>query len=386
MPRVWRRWPSGVGRSCASGGPSAGPWPTAWRRPGTSCSPSPACHQANGSRPAPQMRLSACTRSSSGGSRPKPSCPRRKQPPCCSGRCSPRARSPCERSTAGRRSPKSRPTHPLTSRPEPIPSPRRRTRRNQFQHRSRRHRWGPQFVKEGETIRFFVTLEPRFQRLAERHLAELVSEGAVPAEYEAGAVMMTGAGRVRGMIGAGGWWQRQFNAAVKSTGQPGSTAKLPLLVAACEAGRKPESRVIDLPITATWPSNGALGYKGETTLREAFASSRNAAAVRLTQELGVRKVAEVSRRIGIKPGPEPDAGFVLGPFSTNVLSMTAAYAAVANGGYRVTPTGVLAVVDGRGQVRASFMEPARTRVIPERCIEPTSAVLNEVVRSGTGQG
>ena len=48
-------------------------------------------------------------------------------------------------------------------------------------------RWGPQFVKEGETIRFFVTLEPRFQRLAERHLAELVSEGAVPAEYEAGA-------------------------------------------------------------------------------------------------------------------------------------------------------------------------------------------------------
>src|SRR5215216_193001 len=247
-------------------------------------------------------------------------------------------------------------------------------------------RWGPQFVKEGETIRFFVTLEPRFQRLAERHLAELVSGGAVPAEYEAGAVMMTGDGRVRAMIGAVDWSQHQFNAAVKSNVQPGSTAKLPLLIAACEAGRKPESRVVDLPITATWPSNGALGYKGETTLKEAIASSRNAAAVRLTQEIGVRKVAEVSRRIGIEPGPEPDAGFVLGPFSTNVMSMTAAYSAVANGGYRVTPTGVLAVVDGRGEVRASFMEPARTRVIPERCIEPTRAVLSEVVRSGTGTG
>src|SRR4051812_11398176 len=64
-------------------------------------------------------------------------------------------------------------------------------------------RWGPQFVKEGETIRFFVTLEPRFQRLAERHLAELVSEGAVPAEYEAGLVMMTGDGRVRGRTRSG---------------------------------------------------------------------------------------------------------------------------------------------------------------------------------------
>ncbi|WP_336492860.1 penicillin-binding transpeptidase domain-containing protein, partial [Methylobacterium nigriterrae] len=147
--------------------------------------------------------------------------------------------------------------------------------------------WAPLFVKEGETVRFFVTLEPRFQRLAEKHLTELVSEGAVPSAYEAGAVMMTADGRVRAMIGSVDWSRRQFNAAVKTSVQPGSTAKLPLLVAACEAGRGPQSRVVDLPITATWPSNGQLGYRGETTLMEAFAASRNAAAVRLTQELGV---------------------------------------------------------------------------------------------------
>ncbi|GJE41210.1 transglycosylase domain-containing protein [Methylobacterium soli] len=245
--------------------------------------------------------------------------------------------------------------------------------------------WAPRFVKEGETVRVFVTLEPRFQRLAEKHLTELLNEGAVPLAYEAGAVMMTGDGRVRAMIGGVDWSRRQFNAAVKTNVQPGSTAKLPLLVAACEAGRGPQSRVIDLPITASWPSNGHLGYKGETTLQEAFASSRNAAAVRLTQELGVKRVAEVSRRLGIEPGLDPDAGFVLGSFSTNVMSMTAAYASVANGGYRVAPTGVLAVVDGRGQVRASFLEPIKTRIIPQRCIEPTRQVLREVVRTGTGQ-
>src|SRR4051812_30694861 len=42
-------------------------------------------------------------------------------------------------------------------------------------------------------------------------------------------------------------------------------------------------------------------------------------------------------------------------------------------------------VDGRGQVRASFLETTHTRVIPERCIQPTRAVLNEVVESGTGR-
>ncbi|ACL55248.1 transglycosylase domain-containing protein [Methylobacterium nodulans] len=243
----------------------------------------------------------------------------------------------------------------------------------------------PRFVQEGETIRFFVTLEPRFQRLAEKQLSDMVGEGTIPAEYEAGAVMMSGDGRVRAMIGSVDWSRRQFNAAVKTSVQPGSTAKLPLIVAACEAGLSPQSRVVDRPITATWPANGHLGYKGETTLLEAMASSRNAAAVRLTQDLGVRRVAAVSRRLGIEPGPDPDAGFVLGSFSTNVLSMTAAYATVANGGYRVAPTGVLAVVDGRGQVRASFLDPIRTRVIPQNCVAPTRSILREVVRSGTGR-
>ena len=246
--------------------------------------------------------------------------------------------------------------------------------------------WAPQFVKQGETIRFFVTLEPRFQRIAEKSLKALVGTGALPPEYEAGAVMMSGDGRVRAMIGGVDWSQRQFNNAVKAKVQPGSTAKLPLLVAACEAGKKPQSKILDLPLVGEWPSNGQLGYKGDTTLIEAFASSRNAAAVRLTQEIGLLKVADVSRRLGLDPGSNPDAGFVLGSFSTNVLNMTAAYAAVANGGYSVTPTGVLAVVDGRGQVRAEFFEPNRVRVIPQKCIQPTRTVLNAVVRSGTGMG
>lgn len=243
-----------------------------------------------------------------------------------------------------------------------------------------------EFVKEGETIRLFVTLEPRFQRVAETNLKALVSSGAVPAEYNAGAVMMTGDGRVRAMIGGVDWSKRQFNTAVKTQVQPGSTAKLPLLVAACEAGKKPGSRVLDIPITEIWPSNGPQGYKGETTLLEAIASSRNAAAVRLAQELGPRKVADVSRRLGIDPGANPDLSFVLGSFSASVLGMTAAYTAVANGGYRVTPTGVLAVVDGRGNVRANFQEQSRIRVIPEACVQSARTVLNEVVRAGTGSG
>ncbi|WP_134499298.1 transglycosylase domain-containing protein [Microvirga pakistanensis] len=245
--------------------------------------------------------------------------------------------------------------------------------------------WADKYVQPGETVRFFVTLNPRVQHIAEQQLSRLVKEGAVPLQYDAGAVMMAPNGRVQAMIGSVNWSQRQFNNAVKARVQAGSTAKLPLLVAACEAGKSPESLVIDQPVRGSWPANGDLGYRGQTTLKEAIASSRNAAAVRLTQEIGSDTVAGVGRRIGIDPGHAVDAGFILGSHSSNVMAMTAAYTAVANGGYRITPSGVLAVVDGRGQVRADFLTPMKKRVIPEKCVPPTQAVLREVVQSGTGR-
>jgi hypothetical protein len=77
---------------------------------------------------APQMRSSDCTRSSSGGSRPRPCCRRPTPPRCCSGHCSPLARSTCARSMAGRRSPQSSSISQLTSPPETIPSCYRRSR------------------------------------------------------------------------------------------------------------------------------------------------------------------------------------------------------------------------------------------------------------------
>src|SRR6202171_3908086 len=85
------------------------------------------------------MRSSDCMKSSSGGSRPRPCCLPRKLPRCCSGPCWLLARSRCARWTAGRASPKSQPIRSLTSPPDAVTSSRWRSRRNKFQHKSRRH-------------------------------------------------------------------------------------------------------------------------------------------------------------------------------------------------------------------------------------------------------
>lgn len=245
--------------------------------------------------------------------------------------------------------------------------------------------WGPPNVRDGETIRFFVTLDPREQRAAQSHLADVAREGALPAGYDAAAVVMAGDGRVRAMIGSLDWSRSQFNAATKAAVQPGSTAKLALAVAACERGKGPNSRVLDAPITADWPANGTLGYKGMTTLRDVIAASRNAGAVRLAGDVGVGNVAAASRRLGLDPGPQPDAGMVLGSYSTNVLAVTSAYAALANGGLRPIPTGILAAVDGHGRLRTPMIAPERVRAVATRCVAPVRGMLEEVVRVGTGR-
>src|SRR5436305_11452951 len=65
------------------------------------------------------MPSSACTRSSSAASRPRPCCRPPRPPPCCSGRCWHPGRSPCARWTAGKRSPRSPPPPSrLTSPPD----------------------------------------------------------------------------------------------------------------------------------------------------------------------------------------------------------------------------------------------------------------------------
>ena len=67
----------------------------------SACSPSCATRPSSGARSGPRTPSSVCTRSSSAGSRPSACCPAPRPPPCCSGRCSPRVRSPCAGSTAG---------------------------------------------------------------------------------------------------------------------------------------------------------------------------------------------------------------------------------------------------------------------------------------------
>src|SRR5271166_2334677 len=89
------------------------------------------------------MQSNVCTKSSGGGSRPRPCCRRRRPRRCCFGLCWLLARSRCERWTAGEASTKRHPIRRLTSPHDRLTSSCWRSRQNQFQHKLRRYPMRP---------------------------------------------------------------------------------------------------------------------------------------------------------------------------------------------------------------------------------------------------
>src|SRR5678815_5743820 len=118
---------------------------------------------------------------------------------------------------------------------------------------------------------------------------------------QVGLVAMRPDGRVVAMVGGKSYRESPFNRATQARRQPGSAFKLFVYLAALRAGWTPDSIVEDRPITIDgWtPANNDGVYRGEITMREAFARSSNAATVRLSESVGRANVLRAARELGI---------------------------------------------------------------------------------------
>ena len=187
-----------------------------------------------------------------------------------------------------------------------------------------------------------TTLDRRLQRAAERAVKH-----AGLREAQIAMVAMRPDGRVVAMVGGKSYADSPFNRATQARRQPGSAFKLFVYLAAMRAGMTPDSMVDDAPITiGDWsPKNSDGRYQGPITLRQAFAKSSNVAAARLIQKVGVSKVIEAARDLGISTPIPSEATIALGTSTVSLLELTSAYAAVANQAYPVSARGLEEVRD-----------------------------------------
>jgi penicillin-binding protein 1A len=163
-------------------------------------------------------------------------------------------------------------------------------------------------------------------------------------------------GRVLAMVGGFSYGTSQFNRAVQAQRQPGSSFKPIVYAAALDNGYSPASVLLDAPVEFKLqngdiykPKNYEKNFFGPSTLRRGIEQSRNTMTVRLADDLGMTKIADLAQRLGIYDKMPHQLSMALGAGETTLLKMTTAYSIIANGGRKVDATLIDRIQDRYGK-------------------------------------
>jgi penicillin-binding protein 1A len=235
-----------------------------------------------------------------------------------------------------------------------------------------------------------TALDPGVQKQAESTVETILRQyGPQYKVHQAAAVFMEPDGAVRGMIGGRDYGSSQFNRAIDALRQPGSSFKTYVYATAMEHGRTPTSVVVDAPISiGNWsPQNYGRSYAGRVQLITAFAKSINTVPVRLAQEIGRDKIVETAHRMGVKSELRITRSLPLGASEVTPLEHTAAYASLANGGFRIEPYAALEVRDSAGDVVYRHDRDARPPIpaLSPQVVSYMNTMMVAVVEAGTGR-
>jgi len=129
------------------------------------------------------------------------------------------------------------------------------------------------------------------------------------------------------------------------------------------------------------PRNYKEEYHGEVTLRYALALSLNNATVKLAEQVGYDKVAELAKAAGITSAKATPA-MALGAYDATPVDMAAAYTVFANGGVRVSPVLIDSVRNSKGDVIKDF-SPEKRNVMDPRIAFVMTNMLEGVLNFGT---
>jgi 1A family penicillin-binding protein len=202
-------------------------------------------------------------------------------------------------------------------------------------------------------------------------------------------------GEIRAVVGGRRYEDSPFNRATRASRQPGSVFKPFVYLAAFEAerggqGLTPASLVADEPFSVragadTWePQNMDGRFHGPVTVRRALEESLNIPAVRVAMDLGARRVVAIAHAVGIDHPLAAVPSLALGTSEVTLLEITSAYATLANGGVRTTPTGLASGSVETGPALAPL--PASYRAVSADSAFLITNLLRGVMRRGTGEG
>ena len=243
-------------------------------------------------------------------------------------------------------------------------------------------------------VTLVTSLDRRLQDAAEvavyERLAQAERARRLPANSLQAAVVAIEpvSGQIRALVGGRRFAQSEFNHATRAHRQPGSLFKPLVYLAAFEARAReltPSTVVDDEPVAipargGPWSPHNIDGqFHGPVTIRRALEQSLNEPAALVAQGVGLGYVTKIATAAGITSTLAPVPSLALGTSEVTLLEMTTAFATIANGGIRVSPT----TLSSAGAVALKALPEPRRVVSPESAFIVTH-LMRGVMRRGTG--
>jgi penicillin-binding protein 1B len=222
-------------------------------------------------------------------------------------------------------------------------------------------------VLEREGLTIYTTLHAEIADAAER----AINEGLEQLEQEHPKitastentplqalmiVLQPKTGAVLALVGGRDYDASSFNRALYAQRQPGSVIK-PFIYLAGLDQVTPISSLTDAPTTydidgRQWsPHNYDQRYRGPVSVRQALEESLNVPTVQLAMNVGLPRVIEALRTLGIQSPLQPVPSLALGAFEVTPLELARAYATLDNEGQQPFLLSVKAVVADSGEVQ-----------------------------------
>ena len=255
----------------------------------------------------------------------------------------------------------------------------------------------PGEVLRSEGLRILTTLDPTVQRAAESALEQsmplLARRSRIASGEIQAAIAVTDAqsGEVLSIVGGRDPRRSGFNRALDAVRPVGSVVKPAVYLAALAEPRfhlaslvRDDPVQVDGPRGPWRPRNHDGRSHGPVFLRDALVHSYNLATVRLGLDVGLERVRDTIRALGVSRPFATWPAMLLGTIELAPIEVNAMYQSLATGGLRQPLRAIRGITDGHGRPLGRYPEHS-TRVADGRAVFLVTHALHGVLSEGTGR-